>query len=213
MKALLQVHVIHWWDNSSSTIRQNSCNCLSTYISLVFCFSITTNFSRPSLPLEDSSTNNASDDAQDDEKNFTAWPVSNNKSTYFVLSYTFGVSFSFPDLNDSRENETHEISLREPLSSNASTSRESSVCWKVSVSKNALKRTRKRLHELDDVETAIFSKLSRNEECDSEEHFGLHVASILRTLPPRQCTLPYSGKYWREQKLANLTKGRSFTKF
>ena len=43
----------------------------ATYISLVFCFSITTNFSRPSLPLEDSSTNNASDDAQDDEKNFT----------------------------------------------------------------------------------------------------------------------------------------------
>ena len=99
------------------------------------------------------------------------------------------MSFSSTDLSDSRENETHEISLREPLSSNASTSRELSVCQEVSVSKNSWKWTRKCLHGLDDVETAILSKLSRDEECDSEEHFVLHVASILRTLPPRQCAL------------------------
>lgn len=38
---------------------------------------------------------------------------------------------------------------------------------------------------MDDLEVAILSKL-RAEECDAEEHFGLHVASILRSLPPRQ---------------------------
>ena len=36
------------------------------------------------------------------------------------------------------------------------------------------------------METAILSKFGAEDECDGEEHFGLHVASILRSLPPKQ---------------------------
>ena len=39
---------------------------------------------------------------------------------------------------------------------------------------------------MDDLEVAILSKLRAEDECDAEEHFGLHVASILRSLTPRQ---------------------------
>lgn len=39
---------------------------------------------------------------------------------------------------------------------------------------------------MDDVEVAILSKLSKEDDCDAEEHFGLHVASVLHSLPPRQ---------------------------
>ena len=53
------------------------------------------------------------------------------------------------------------------------------------VQKIASKRYKKKSRELDDVEKAILSKL-RDEDCDAEEHFGLHVASILRGLPPRE---------------------------
>lgn len=35
----------------------------------------------------------------------------------------------------------------------------------------------------------MLSKLNKDEECDAEEHFGLHVASIWRTLEPRQHAL------------------------
>ena len=54
-------------------------------------------------------------------------------------------------------------------------------------STKATKQNNKRSRgSMDDVEVAILSKLRADEECDAEEHFGLHVASILRSLPPRQ---------------------------
>ena len=39
---------------------------------------------------------------------------------------------------------------------------------------------------MDHLEVAILSKLLAEEECDAEEYFGLHVASILLNLSPRQ---------------------------
>lgn len=54
-------------------------------------------------------------------------------------------------------------------------------------STKATKQNKKRSRGgMDDLEVAILSKLRAEEECDAEEHFGLHVASILRSLPPRQ---------------------------
>ena len=51
----------------------------------------------------------------------------------------------------------------------------------------ATKQNKKRSRGgMDDLEVAILSKLRAEEECDAEERFGLHVASILRILPPRQ---------------------------
>lgn len=52
--------------------------------------------------------------------------------------------------------------------------------------KIGMKRKRKSRDCVHDIELAILSKLQAEEECDAEEHFGLHVASILRSLPPRQ---------------------------
>ena len=47
-------------------------------------------------------------------------------------------------------------------------------------STKAKKQNKKRLcSSIDNVEMAILSKLHNKEECDAEEHFGLHVASIL----------------------------------
>lgn len=50
----------------------------------------------------------------------------------------------------------------------------------------ASKSSKRKRSQLDDIETTIFSKLNENDDCDAEEHFGLHIASTLHTLTPRQ---------------------------
>lgn len=72
--------------------------------------------------------------------------------------------------------------------SSLETSRETPVAhYQTSTKKTTTRQNRKRSRgAMDDLEVAILSKLRAEDECDADEHFGLHVASILRTLPPRQ---------------------------
>lgn len=61
---------------------------------------------------------------------------------------------------------------------------ESKVCACFLLSEKAPKW--KRSSGLDYVEVPILSKLNKEDGCVAEEHFGLHVTSILCSLPPRQ---------------------------
>lgn len=58
---------------------------------------------------------------------------------------------------------------------------------KAETSRQPLRRNKRKRAEMDSIETAILSSLRQEDaESDAEELFGLHVASVLWSLPPRQ---------------------------
>lgn len=59
----------------------------------------------------------------------------------------------------------------------------------MSSAKNDCKRTKKRSSKVDEVGAAILAKLVEDDKCDTEEHFGLHMASLLHTIPPTKRAL------------------------
>ena len=77
-----------------------------------------------------------------------------------------------------------EAGISRETSSVETSSREATVARQQASTKTA-RQNKKRSRGMDDLEVAILSKLRAEEECDAEEHFGLHVASTLRSLPPR----------------------------
>ena len=106
---------------------------------------------------------------------------------YFsIVLHSFTLCFSSTHHHDASENDVpvdSEPSLR------SQSSRESSLHHELPPSRSR-KRTKKRSREFDEVEAAILSKLTADDHvCDAEEYFGLHVASVLRTLQPRQHAL------------------------
>ena len=100
-----------------------------------------------------------------------------SNSCCVVISVIIDFVFRLVELAGSRET---------TVSREASVSGETCTPRETSTSKRTPNQKRKRPRALDDVETAILSKFGAEDECDGEEHFGLHVASILRSLPPKQ---------------------------